>query len=130
MPVGLIRLILVLIFFYIYNYSFIILIACFYIFYQRINKPNIHYVIIEISSFQNRINHPFSSTGFSFKSKSIDCSHRMKKQFCNFYTIHVLMKAFFLLTIRMPMATKLARVIPYCKELSPMNLHDLVGLMG
>ena len=40
------------------------------------------------------------------------------------------MKAFFLLIIRMSMATKLAMVVPYCKELSPMNLHDLVGQMG
>ena len=37
-------------------------------FYPRMNKPNIHNNIGN-SSFQNVRNHPFSSTGFYFKSK-------------------------------------------------------------
>ena len=38
--------------------------------------------------------------------------------------IHVFDEAFVLLTIRMPMATKLSRVVTCCDELSPTNMHD------
>ena len=34
------------------------------LFYREMNKPNIHNSIIDISSFQNRLNNLFSSTGF------------------------------------------------------------------
>ena len=39
------------------------------------------------------------------------------------YKIHVFVEAFFLLTIRMSIATKLFRVVT-CEELSPINIHD------
>ena len=41
------------------------------------------------------------------------------------YKIRVFDKAFFLLTIRMPMITKLSRVVACFKELSPTNAHDI-----
>ena len=37
----------------------------------------------------------------------------------------ILMKRFFLLTIRMSMVTKLFRVATCCEELSPINMHDI-----
>ena len=40
------------------------------------------------------------------------------------YKIHVFNEGFFLLTIRMPIATKLFRVVTSCEELSPINMHD------
>ena len=41
------------------------------------NKPNIHNNVIGgISSFQNEFNDLFSSTGFYFKSKVIEGSHK------------------------------------------------------
>ena len=40
------------------------------------------------------------------------------------YKIHVFDEAFFLLTIRMPMTTKLFRVVTCGEELSPINMHD------
>ena len=36
-----------------------------------------------------------------------------------------LMKHFFFFTIGMPMVTKLFRVVTYCEELSPINMHDI-----
>ena len=41
------------------------------------NEPDMHTNIIDISSSQNGLNHPFSSTGFYFKSKIVEDSHEM-----------------------------------------------------
>ena len=41
------------------------------------------------------------------------------------YKIHVFDEAFFLLTIRMPMVTKLFRVVTCWEELLLMNMHDI-----
>ena len=41
------------------------------------------------------------------------------------YKIRVFDEAFFLLTIRMPMITKLFKVVTWCKELSPLYMHDI-----
>ena len=41
------------------------------------------------------------------------------------YKICVSYEAFFLLTMRMPMITKLFRVMTCCKELSPIHIHDI-----
>ena len=59
------------------NYSFL---HCMFLFllYHRINKPNIHNNVIGISSFQNGLQNLFSSTGFCFKSKVIEGSHKGK----------------------------------------------------
>ena len=40
------------------------------------------------------------------------------------YKIHVFDEVFFLLTIRMPIATKFFRVVTCCEELSLINMHD------
>ena len=45
--------------------------------YPRMNSPYIHANIIDISGFQNELNHPFSSTGFYFKGKMVEGSHDM-----------------------------------------------------
>ena len=42
---------------------------------MRINIPNPHNNIIDISSFQTGLNVLFSATGFNFKSKVIEGSH-------------------------------------------------------
>ena len=121
--------------------------------YQRMNKPNTQKNIIgSISSFRNL--RQYSSTGFFFKSKVIEGSHK-RKVFFNFWAlflkknihfwgcdifsypvviqstqsfsgqIHVFNEAFFLLTVRMPMATNLFRVVACWKELSSINMHDI-----
>ena len=43
----------------------------------KINKPNINTNIIDISSFRNSLNLPFSSTSFYFKGKTVKGSHEM-----------------------------------------------------
>ena len=53
-------------------------------FYPRINIPNIYNNIIDISSFQTGLNVIFNSTGFYFKSKVIEGSHKGKNMFFNF----------------------------------------------
>ena len=89
-----------------------------------------------------------------FKSKVIEGSHKGKgkKLFFNFWAlllkmyifwgcdfflspsgypvmIHVfdfhVFEVFFLLTKRMPLVTKLFRVVTCCEELSPINIHDI-----
>ena len=40
------------------------------------------------------------------------------------YKVHAFHEVFFLFAIRMPTVTKLYRVVAYCEELSPMNMHD------
>ena len=40
------------------------------------------------------------------------------------YKIHVFDEAFSLLIIRMPIVTKLVRMVTYREELPPINLHD------
>ena len=121
----------------------------FNLFYPEINKPNIHNNIIDISSFQNGLNDPFSSTGFYFKSKVIEGSYKgiLLKMYIfevvpfflaswlsiqlNFsvvvhiYKILVFDETFFLLTIKMPMIIKIFRVVTCCKELSPIYMHDI-----
>ena len=59
----------------------------FLIFYQEINKPNIHNNIIDISSFHNGLNDLSSSTGFYLKSKLIEGSHKGKNVFFNFWAL-------------------------------------------
>ena len=53
------------------------------------NKPNIHNNIIgSMSGFQNRFNNLFSSTGFYFKIKVIEGSHKGKNNvFFNFWAL-------------------------------------------
>ena len=63
-------------------------------FYLKINKPNIHNNIIDTSSFQNGLNILFSSTGFYFKSKVLEGSHKGKKLFFNFWALLVKMYIF------------------------------------
>ena len=49
------------------------------------NKPNIHNNIIDnILSFQNGLNDFFRSTGFYFKSKVIEGSHKGENNFFEF----------------------------------------------
>ena len=116
---------------------------------SQTHKKNI---IGSISSFRNL--RQYSSTGFFFKSKVIEGNHK-RKVFFNFWAlffkknihfwgcdifsypvviqstqsfsgqIHVFNEAFFLLTVRMPMATKLFRVVACWKELSSINMHDI-----
>ena len=50
-------------------------------FYSRINKANKHNIIISISSFQIGFNDLFNSTGFYFRSKVIECSHKKASMF-------------------------------------------------
>ena len=52
-------------------------------FYLRINVPNIHNNIIDISRFQTGLNVLFSSIGFYFKSKVIEGSQKGKNMFFN-----------------------------------------------
>ena len=47
-----------------------------YLFYLSMNKLYMH-TNIEISSFQNGLNHPLSLTGFYFKSEDVKGSHEM-----------------------------------------------------
>ena len=49
----------------------------FLLFYPRMNKPCIHTSIVDISSFQIRLNHTFKLTGAYFKSKIMEGSHEM-----------------------------------------------------
>ena len=66
-------------------------------FYQRMNKPK-H--IGSISSFQNRYNARFSSTGFYFKSKVIEGSHKGKSNiFFNFWALVFKMYIFEIVTL-------------------------------
>ena len=51
------------------------------------NKPNMCNNIIDISSFQNGLIDLFSSTGFYFKSKVIESSHKGKNMFFNLCTL-------------------------------------------
>ena len=51
------------------------------------NKPNMCNNIIDISSFQNGLIDLFSSTGFYFKSKVIESSHKGKNMFFNLGTL-------------------------------------------
>ena len=96
----------------------------------------------------------FFSTGFYFKSKVIEASHKGKNIFVlisgdffstctifvfvtffsrivliqspqRIYNIHVFDEAFFLWTIRIPMVTKLFRVVAYGEELSLRNTHGI-----
>ena len=48
------------------------------------------------------------------------------------YKIRAFDEAFILLTIRMPTITKLFRVVTWCKDLSPIYMHDIstIGLVG
>ena len=57
------------------------------LFYLKINKPNMHNNIIDISSFQNGLNVLFSSTGFYLKSKVLEGSHKGKNMFFCFWTL-------------------------------------------
>ena len=100
----------------------------------------------------------FSTTGFYFKSKVIEGSHKGKICFFTFWALLFKMqifevvtfcssstgdpvnsifqwqyafirfiffyKAFFLLTVRMPMVTKLVRVVTCWEKLSTINLHE------
>ena len=52
---------------------------------------------------------------------SINCIFQGQYVFIRF----ILMKRFFLLTIRMSMVTKVFRVATCCEELSPINMHDI-----
>ena len=45
------------------------------------NIPNINTNVIDISSFRIGLNHPFSSTGFCFKSKIMEGGHEVQKQY-------------------------------------------------
>ena len=131
------------------------------IFYQRMKKPNIRNNFGCISSFQNGLNNLFNSTGFCFKHKVMDGSHKGKNNVFFFtffgtffqnahisgwdifllfgkclsnqliflvavhiYKIHIFDDVFFLLTVRIPMTTKPFRVVTFCEELSPINMHD------
>ena len=47
-------------------------------FYLKINKSNRHNNTIDISSFQNGLDNLFSTTGFYFKSKILEGSHKGK----------------------------------------------------
>ena len=51
----------------------------FFFFLSKNEKIIMHTNIIGISSFQNGLNDPFSSTGFCFKSKIVEGSHEIKK---------------------------------------------------
>ena len=63
------------------------------------NKLNIHNNIISgISSFQNGLNDLFSSTGFYFKSKVIEVSHKGKNNIFNFWTLFPKMYIFEVVT--------------------------------
>ena len=118
---------------------------------EQIKRTHIN--IIGISSFPNGCNHPFSRTGFCFKSKIIEGSHMVtygeKRCFLIFrhffskcalrflvflgfprlfrYSTYLsnscFDKVFFLLTIKMLMAIKLIRVVTYLEEFLPINLH-------
>ena len=78
---------------YIFDF-FTYLLHIFDFLYLKINKPNIHNNIIDISSFQNGLNILFSSTGFYFKSKVLEGSHKGKKLFFNFWALLVKMYIF------------------------------------
>ena len=58
-----------------------------FIFFLSENKPNMCNNIIDISSFQNGLIDLFSSTGFYFKSKVIESSHKGKNMFFNLCTL-------------------------------------------
>ena len=57
------------------------------VFYPQMNKPNIHANFTGISSFQNGLNHPFSSTCLYFKSNCGKQSWSVKIMFFNFQTL-------------------------------------------
>ena len=80
------------------NY-FSFLFHIFNFFYLRINKPNIHNNIIGISSFETGINDLFSLTGFYFKSKVIEGSHKGKNMFFNFWALLLKMYIFEVVTL-------------------------------
>ena len=54
--------------------------------------------MIDISSFQNRLNNLFSSTGFYLKSKVIEYSHKGKNMFFNFWALLLKMYIFAVVT--------------------------------
>ena len=58
-----------------------------FLFYPRINKPDIHNNFIGISHFQNGLQNVSSSTSLHFKSKAREGSHMRK----NMFFIHLLM---------------------------------------
>ena len=66
--------------------NFVHLELIFYITYLRINKPTMQNNLV-ISSFQTGLNDLFSSTGFYFKSKVIEGSHKKKNMFLNFWAL-------------------------------------------
>ena len=80
--------------------SIILVFYCIFLifFYLRINKPNINNTIIGISSFETGINDLFSLTGFYFKSKVIQGSHKGKNMFFNFWALLLKMYIFEVVT--------------------------------
>ena len=79
--------------FYIFDF-FTYLLHIFDFLYLKINKPNIHNNITDISNFQNGLNILFVSTGFYFKSKVLEGSHKGKNVFFNFWALLVKMYIF------------------------------------
>ena len=72
-------------------------------FYSRINKANIHNNIIGIR---------VSKMGLKILQETSA-------------KIHVFDESFFLLNIRMPIVSKLFRVVTHCEDLPPINMHDI-----
>ena len=70
----------------------------YFVFCLKINKPNIHNNIIDISSFQNGLNNFFSSAGFYFKSEALEGSRKGKNMFFNFRALFLKMYIFAVVT--------------------------------
>ena len=68
--------------FFIVNFADLKLFFFTLFFLSKNEKVIMHTNIIGISSFQNGLNDPFSSTGFCFKSKNVEGSHEIKKIYC------------------------------------------------
>ena len=99
---------------------------------MRVNIPNMHNNIIDISSFQTGLNVLFSSTGFYFKSKRSDiffspsgCPDNsiFQKQYI-FIRSTFLMKHFFSY-YQNAYGHEMFRMVTSCEELSPINMHDI-----
>ena len=70
----------------------------YFVFCLKINKPNIHNNIIDISSFQNGLNNFFSSAGFYLKSEALEGSRKGKNMFFNFRALLLKMYIFAVVT--------------------------------
>ena len=123
--------------------------------YLRVNIPNIHNNINDISSFQAGLNVLFSSTGFYFKSKVIKGSHKGEKYVslifghflpkCTFLRLwHFFLALWLSSQVNFSVAVHIYKIHVFdevfflllseclwspnfsgCEELSHMNMHDI-----